>query len=248
MFGSRSMISELADLEQVLERADLVLFETGSRRRERRVRHFACSDAERTRVGNVLKKSVAAETLRAEVDRAAGAAVSWAMRAVRALPRSGRSAQTRRFFREAFGTSAEAVPRWRKASWSWRDLGELVALRLRRAAEKLDGASVRYFCWGSPAHCPECTDPPSGYYACSSWGQRNVICLGQGFWEDCRARDTVSMASTLLHEALHIYFGQLIRHDEHARYNDVNCYLRFVFRANGLSLPSRVANHCRPAP
>jgi hypothetical protein len=43
------------------------------------------------------------------------------------------------------------------------------------------------------------------------------------------------MASTLIHEALHIYFEGLVMHGERGgRYGNANCYERFVMTFNGL--------------
>ena len=60
------------------------------------------------------------------------------------------------------------MPAWRPVNASWRDLGGLVALRLERAAAILVGGHVRFFCWGSAAHCRECTGDPTSYRAWSS--------------------------------------------------------------------------------
>jgi hypothetical protein len=57
----------------------------------------------------------------------------------------------------------------------------------------------------------------------------------------------VSMAATLLHEALHLYFGHLIEHQERERYGNVNCYVRFALRSAGRPLPPRIRTRCPPA-
>lgn len=237
---------EFGEEPELIELETDTVPESEVKRRSRRVRHFTCSNAERSQIENLLQMSVSTETLRSEVNTLAGTAVSWALSAARALERSPRSNQTKQLFREAFGTSPEFVPSWRLPSYSWKDRGGLVAIRLRSAAKILDEGWIRYFCWGSPAHCPECTGDPSTYYACSSW-KRYIICLGEDFWKDWQNRRTVSMISTLLHECFHIYYGHLIGHGERGRYSDANCYVRFVLRFNGQPVPPRIASRC-PTP
>jgi hypothetical protein len=122
--------------------------------------------------------------------------------------------------------------------------GDLVTIRLRRAAEILDGGWIRYYCWGSPKYCTECRRQPPTYFACSSWGKRYVICLGTGFWKAWRDRDEAKTASTLVHEALHIYFGSLIAHGEKGRYGNANCYQRFVLLINDQFLHPVTAAAC----
>lgn len=217
--------------------------ESEVKRRSRRVRYFTCNNAERSQIENALQMSVPVDALRSAVDAAAGRAVSWLLNAARALQRP-RSNNTKTFFREAFKTTPEFVPTWRPPSASWRDRGELVRIRLMRTAKILDGGWIRYFCWGSQAHCPECTGAPSTYYACSSWGRRYVICLGQSFWIAWRDGDAVTLAATLLHEALHIYFGRTVAHGERGPYGNAFCYERFVLRINGIPLPQATVNGC----
>jgi hypothetical protein len=122
-----------------------------------------------------------------------------------------------------------------------------VAIRLNAVAKILGGGWIRYFCWGDPSHCSECTSKPPTYFACSSWGKRYVICLGQAFWRAWQGRDTATMASTLVHEALHIYFGRLIAHREKGRYGNADCYERFVIRMNDQFLHAATASACAPS-
>jgi hypothetical protein len=266
-----------AELEGLLQRLDEAVFEALPGRRHpnrlttrrmgtatgrvlrqaapvaRRVRFFTCSKAERTEVEKVVARPVPVETLRAAVEGTAGRAVSLTLRAAGALETLPRSAAARSFFCEAFGVTPEFVPPWRASLAGvvrWRDLGELVAIRLRNAATILDGGFIRYFCGGSPAHCPECTGDPSTYFACSSFLGQYIICLGAGFWRAWRDGDEATTASTLLHEALHIYFSRTVA--DVGRSGNANCYERFVVRLNGLSLhPATDANclagACSPA-
>ena len=204
------------------------------------VRYFTCSNAELANVENVLQASIPPAALRGAVLDAATRAVSWAGTAVGALNISPRSADTRNLFREAFSAFPEEVPPWRPAGASWTDFGDLVAIRLTRAVAIVNGGWIRYFCWGSAARCPECTVPPATYFACSSFRGRYHICMGHGFWEAFRTRDTATMASTLLHEALHIYFSRTVA--DSRRTGNANCYERFVVRVNRLNLdPATVA-------
>jgi hypothetical protein len=212
-----------------------------------RIRRFTCSDADRRAVEGVVGRAVSAAAARGAVLAAAENAAAWAIAAADTLDRRPRSAATRRLFREAFGTTPGFVPSWRPARARWADRGALTAIRLRDAAQILRGGSIDYYCWGRPAYCPECTDSPPNYYACSSWGRRYGICLGRDFWLDFRNGRRVSMGATLLHEAIHIYFGRLIEHQERERYGNVNCYVRFALRAAGRPLPPRIVTRCRAA-
>jgi hypothetical protein len=169
-------------------------------------RRFSCTAAERAQVRRVVGRPVT----QAELRRAVTAAVLQARReagavsrALRARPRSARTTQT---FRRVFNVPPNFVPAWRPANANWRDLGDLVAVRLDRAAGILAGGYMRYFCWGSVVHCPECTRPPTTYRACSSYLGRYHICIGREWWRWFRQGRRGFMASTLLHEALHIFF------------------------------------------
>jgi peptidoglycan hydrolase-like protein with peptidoglycan-binding domain len=238
-----SLESELADLEA--EAASAI-----PRGRctpvGRRVGNFTCSNAERAQIRAFLgRPTVTVPALRAAVEAAGGRAVSLATRAANALDRSRRNDKTRRVFCEAFGVPPEFVPPWRATLHGvvrWRDLGELVAIRLRDVAKILDGGCIRYFCWGSPAHCPECTASPTSYFACSSFLGRYIICLGGLFWRAWQSGDTVTTASTLLHEALHIYFSRTV--SDSGRSGNANCYERFAVRLQNLFLHPATAANC----
>jgi hypothetical protein len=55
-----------------------------------------------------------------------------------------------------------------------------------------------------------------------------------------------TMALTLLHEALHIYFGPLIEHGERGGgYGNASCYERFVTEIAGLRLHPATVSGCR---
>src|SRR5262245_24699242 len=126
-----------------------------------RVGSFTCSDADRTQVEGVVQMSVPVATLRAAVESAASRAVSLATRGATALDQAHRTAAIRTVFCEAFGVMPEFVPPWRatlRGVVRWKDLGELVAIRLRDVAKILDGGCIKYGCWITTALCPDC--PP----------------------------------------------------------------------------------------
>lgn len=210
-------------------------------------RRYVCSPAEEAAVEQALQISLARGALQSAVEQAAGDAISWIRHASSALQVSPRTDRTRQLFKEAFGTTPEFVPAWRSKSAKWIDRGDLVAIRLNAVARLLGGGWIRYFCWGDPARCPECSTKPPNYFACSSWGKRYVICLGRSFWKAWQGRDTATMASTLVHEGLHIYFGKLIAHGEKGRYGSADCYERFVIRMNDQFLHGATATACAPS-
>ena len=209
-----------------------------------RVRFFTCSSAERRQVERVAGRSVTEAELKTAVQAAAERAVEWTSKAAQALQQSPRVERTRQLFFEAFATNPETVPGWRPAGASWNDLGGLIAIRLSRAAKIIEGGWIKYFCWGSQAHCPECTRNPTRYIACSSFRGRYLICLGEHFWKMWRDGNTVGMASNFLHEALHIYFGRTVGHS--GSIGNASCYQRFVHRFNNLPLEPFRAQRCPP--
>jgi outer membrane protein OmpA-like peptidoglycan-associated protein len=213
-----------------------------------RVGSFSCSDAERSQVESIVQMSVPVATLKAAVESAAGRAVSLVTKAATALDQANRTAAVQSVFCEAFGVVPEFVPPWRatlRGVVRWKDLGELVAIRLRDAAKILDGGCIRYSCWITTAHCPDCPQSakdPGSRYACSDFHGRYVICLGGLFWKRWQEGDTVTTASTLIHEALHIYFRRRIQ--EQGRTGNANCYERFVVRLHNLFLHPDTAGNC----
>jgi hypothetical protein len=209
-----------------------------------RVRYFTCTARDRENIENALGMSVLPNALREAAETAAGKAVSWLWNAGSTLQVSPRAARTSRLFCEAFGATPGFVPTWRPANAKWIDRGDLVAIRLQSAARILDSGWIRYYCWGSKKHCPECSSQPPNYFACSSWVGRNVICLGTAFWRAWRDRDEATPASTLVHEVLHIYFGRLIAHGEKGRYGNANCYERFAMLINDQFLHSATDTSC----
>ena len=121
-----------------------------------RVGSLTCSDTEHASVENLLQMSILPASLRAAVETSAGAVISLINTAAATLDGPRRTAASRAAFCAAFGVTPEFVPAWRsslKGVVRWRDLGELVAIRLRDAAKIIDGGCIRYFCRGSAAHC-----------------------------------------------------------------------------------------------
>ena len=210
-----------------------------------RVGTFTCTDSDRANIENLLSMSIPVPTLRSAVESAAGAAVSLTTAAAASLDRPARTAASRAAFCAAFGVAPEFVPPWRatlRGVVKWRDLGELVAIRLRDVAKILDGGCIHYFAWGSPGHCPECTEDPPTYFACSSFRGLYIICLGPGFWQAWQVRDTVTLDLTLLHEALHIYFSTTVAHQ--GRTGNAFCYESFISRINRLPVPQVTTQAC----
>ena len=212
----------------------------------KRVRHFICDSADHTKVESLLSMSVSDATLVSTVESALAVGISWIYNAIGLLRVSPRSAATTALFRAAFAQNPDWNPTWKDKTMKWVDWGDLVATRLEKAAFILNGGDIKYFCYGSPKHCSECTAVPPNYYACSSWKGKYVMCLGEGFWRDWKNGDQNSMISTLIHESLHIYFNKTVAHD--GRSKNVSCYLRFVALANKSPLPSRIATRCPASP
>lgn len=212
-----------------------------------RVAFFGCSDADRNEVENLLAMSIPVATLRSVVETSAGGAVFLATAAATALDKPNRTNSIRATFCEAFGVMPEFVPPWRaglKGVVRWSDLGELVAIRLRDVAKILDGGCIHYFCWVTPANCPDCTggDHAKHIFACSDFHGRYVICLGGLFWQAWQAGDTVTTDSTLLHESLHIYFRTTVA--DRGRSGNANCYERFAVRLQNLFLHPATDSNC----
>ena len=249
----------IREFEQELEQASYALHEasvggTTTSKPPSRARYWTCSPAEHAKVEDALKMSVAPATLRSAVADAAlrGAQLAW--RAAAALQISTlrtvppKRSRAEGIFRDAFGVYPDVVPAWRPAKASWANLGDLVAIRLNSAAKVLNGGEIRYYCWGSRAHCPECTGSPvTDYIACSSYKGLYRICLGRQFWWWWRDRQFDLMASTLLHEALHIYYGRYgVAHDK--RVNNAHCYQVYVSQFNGVPMSRCRREQCLGLP
>lgn len=206
--------------------------------------NFACSPTDYAFLTSVLRKAFPVAALRDAVNSAAARAVMLAGNAAVSLDGPNRTAASRVAFCSCFGVVPEFVPTWRAGlpgAVRWRDLGELVAIRLRKAAKILDGGCIRYFCWGKSAYCRGCTRPAQTYYACTSLG-RYAICLGGAFWRAWLAGNLVDSDFTLLHEALHIYFKKSVQ--DAGRTGNANCYENFAACIN--RLPISRGSACSP--
>ncbi len=220
--------------------------ELGTHRAQPLKMGFSCTNAERAQVQAVLGRAVTVAELRRAVGTAVAQAQRDAMAASRALRARPRSVRTSRIFRSIFNVPPTFVPAWRPGNASWPDLGALVALRIDNGSRILGGGYMHFFCWGSAAHCPECTEPPSSYRACSSYRGRHHICLGREWWEWYRDGHGDFMASTLLHEAMHIYF-RLEHHKAtvgRPSVNNMYCYDTIVAILNGRTPKPGDRNKC----
>lgn len=215
---------------------------------QRRVQFFVCNSADEANVAAAhgLPASVPVSTLRAVTDTTSETAANWGHRAASLLRVSPRSGTIRSAFHDAYAEFPEWVPPWfATLGVQWVDFGDLVAQRIQSVANILSGGWIQYYCWGSPARCPECTDSPPAYDACSSFLGRYLICLGPGFWGLWGAGNTDHMALILLHEALHIYFGTTVAHT--GRSGNAFCYERFIAEANGRPIQPGDAAACPTA-
>jgi hypothetical protein len=196
-------------------------------------------------IGGVLGRDVTEEEVRTVIVTAARLAVKWLLKAAGALKRprpatlAGEPMRLR--FREAFGTAPEFVPTWRPGGQKW-DRGDVVRARLLCAARILSNGSIEYFAFG-PRMCPFVFD-----WRPTTWAliQHNVyvMCLGERFWQAFRDGDSNSLAATLLHESLHIYFDTVRDTRDRGAYGVAACYERFVLPTNDIPLPDYVKRNC----
>jgi hypothetical protein len=210
-----------------------------------RVGDFVCQPSDLVNIVQLLAAPVSIADLRAAVEASAGRAVSLATRAASTLDIPNRNRTSRVAFCAAFGVPPDFVPPWRATlhgKVNWRDLGELVAIRLRDVAKILDGGCIRYFSWGRSTHCPECTADPPSYFACSSFQGKYIICLGRPFWQAWHAGDTLNTDMTILHEPLHIYFRTNVA--DKGRTGNAGCYESYVTRVLGLPIPAVTTALC----
>ena len=75
-------------------------------------------------------------------------------------------------------------------------------------------------------------------------GGRSRICLGQTFWRAAGRVDAEGMATTLLHECLHIFFDTIRHRLEKWAYNTPTCYERYVLLCSGIPIPPDVNVPC----
>lgn len=210
-------------------------------------RLFTCSAAEEANVVAAAGQPLTPAQMRAAIGGAIAHAQREAAASVRALRARPRAAFTTAAFRGVFGVGPGWVPPWRPARASWQDLGDLVALRLERAARILGGGHMRFFCWGSVAHCPDCPHAPTSYRACSSAHGVTHVCLGRRFWIWFGQGRRAWMGAVLLHEALHVYFR--LQHNLEAvgrpSVSNVHCYDTLVARLAGRAPKPGDVDRCR---
>lgn len=174
-----------------------------------------------------------------------GVAIRLLRKAAADLQRGRRTQATSDLFLKIFRVRPGFVPTWLKTTENIKDRGDVVRVRCARVADLLASGRIEFFCAITAANCPECGNDNSPF-ACSSFGQHRVICLGQGFWDDMRAGRTTSMLSTLMHEPFHIYFGrQVTEHrDTAGKFGGINCIVQFAFNASRRAPPARVTQRC----
>lgn len=215
------------------------------------IRSLTCKPHELRSVQAVLGRRTTYRELESGLKQRAKIAATWCIKAAQALEKNPRSTTARRIFLQAFRVRPEYAAEWLKKQ-SWNSRGALVAHRLRRVATMLTDGSIRYFCKGHKAYCPECVDASNPSYntwtddfACSSFAKKRVICLGEAFWEQWKGGHVSDNINTLMHEALHIYFGNLIAHGHRGKFSDANCYSLFVLQMNKKPVPARVRARCQ---
>ena len=210
------------------------------------LRRFVCTAADRTAIGAALGRDVTAAEVRTIITNALRRAVFLIARAAAPLRRpraTGAAGEPMRLrFRDAFGTAPEFVPTWRPAGQTW-DRGAVVRERLRCAAKIMSEGDIEFICWG-PLSCPFAYAWAATTWAVVEAGKYR-ICLGARFWRASREGDVDGLATTLLHECLHIYFDTIRHRLERGPYNTAACYERYVLVANGLPVPDGVSGPCR---
>jgi hypothetical protein len=218
------------------------------------VRRLVLTDADRAAIGTRLRLGRAAtvDEVRTIITDAAKRAVALIGRAAGPLrhPRAtGPDGEaTRLHFRDAFGIKPEFVPAWRPAGQTW-DLGSVVAERLRCAAKMMSEGDIKFVAWG-PGSCPF----PDVRWLDTTWAAvqpklfPHGICLGPQFWHAWRGGDVKGMATTLLHECLHLYIKTIVDEVGRGPYNRAACYELYVLLANGLLVPDVVRTPCGLGP
>ena len=210
------------------------------------IRKLLCTDADLAAIGAEMGKgrALVIREVRTAIEDSVRRAVVLIERAESQLKKPRATGQAgdamRERFRDAFGTAPEFVPTWRPAGQTW-DVGGVVRERLRCAAKIMSEGDIEFVAWG-PGSCP------FGRWADRPWAivqaGRYRICLGQSFWEAAGRADSEGMATTLLHECLHIYFATIRHRLEKWAYNTATCYERYVLLCSGIPIPPDVDVPC----
>ena len=218
------------------------------------IRKLVCTDADLAAIGAEMGKGrgLVIREVRIALEDAVRRALVLIERAESQLKKPRDTGQAgdamRQRFRDAFGTAPEFVPTWRPAGQTW-DMGGVVRERLRCAAKIMSEGDIEFVAWG-PGSCPFTFDWTKRLWAVVESG-RFRICLGQAFWRAAGRVDTEGMATTLLHECLHIYFDTIRHSQEKWAYNVATCYERYVLLCSGIPIPPAVNVPCPskiPAP
>jgi hypothetical protein len=198
--------------------------------------NFACTASELAAIRTAVARPA---TTNAELSAGLAAALRRAVAATNSaatlLEAHPRTASTTTKFRSVFGAGPDLVPAWRPANARWRDFGELIARRLRSGSTILSGNQIAFRCAGcTSATATACTTPP--LYA---------MRFGLRFWRRWAAGEWHLMVSTLVHEAMHIYFHRLVSHtpakrravgaNPSARSNSPFCYALITTRLNNFA-------------
>ena len=138
------------------------------------------------------------------------------------------SAQTVRLFRNTFGH-----PPSRPVPWAGgRSSGATLARRYRLAVGALLRGGTAYVC-----------DPRLGDNALTVNPSR--VLLGPSFWTQNR----MDRAATILHEMMHQYFIEFIRHNEKEhRRNNAHCLANFALGIRGITPPKTFRKACTDQP
>jgi hypothetical protein len=211
------------------------------------IRKLICTDADLAAIGAEMGKgrALVIREVRIAIEDAVRRAVVLIERAESQLKKPRATGQAgdamRGRFRDAFGTAPEFIPTWRPAGQTW-DVGGVVRERLRCTAKIMSEGDIQFVAWG-PGSCPFAFD-----WATRPWavvqGGRFRICLGQTFWQAAGRANTEEMATTLLHECLHIYFDTIRHRLEKWAYNTATCYERYVLLCSGIPIPPAVDVPC----
>ncbi|MGH6841075.1 MAG: hypothetical protein ACREDV_03145, partial [Methylocella sp.] len=122
--------------------------------------------------------------------------------------------------------------------------------RFRGARQILADGWMRYTCIGPGPGLPPVPLGDCGRIRCEgldqAWscgGHSRILLCGRWWTDDLGTNLLDSQAGTLLHEALHIYFG-FIGDQEQGNFTNAHCYDHFVFDLNWLDVPAIFVDAC----